>query len=111
MIDLQAPSPATTLTALNETPVSQHVMTLFQQAKEPFSPSNLALVNLMLWAAENHYQDWHLGQQEAGAVVAAQEANPQAVHANLEDERMLEAQTLQQAAAVLVSRVAEMFPA
>jgi len=109
MTTQKAPSHATIMTALNAMPVSRHVQKLFKQEKAPFSSDHLALINLMEWAAENHYQDWHLGQQELGALIGAAQIDPQAVHDNLTDERILQAQNLAKASAVLVSRVGELF--
>lgn len=70
-------------------------------------PSKLVMVQLMGWASDNHYSNQLLGEMEYGAVVRAADNNPRALYANLADDRMMEAKTLSQASAVLVSCLAE----
>ena len=90
--------------ALNETPLSQHLISLGL----PLDPQNLVILDLVHWATENHWANKLLGEMEAGAAGRAAAADPEATYENLADDRMLEAKTLDEASAVLVSKMQEL---
>lgn len=108
MIDQQQYS--TKIQALNETELSQHVKTLMRQKGIAPNLNNLILWELLNWMVENHYQNQIQGEMEAGAVAGAAHENPQATYNNLaDDQRLMQAQTLEQAAAVMAATMAWMF--
>lgn len=97
---LQSKPRATNATVLNATPLSVHVMTLFEQAKTKPVPG-LVLVALLWWAAENHPE---LAEVEAIAAAAEADelADPKATYERLATEELLATSTLEQAARMLV---------
>lgn len=107
MIDQPLHSLPTTVTELNKLPLSQHILTLFEQENE--SPEcTLVVVSLLLWATEHQYQDWQKGEMEVGAAIRASQNDPQATYWNLADERMMDATTLAEAAAVMASVMSDL---
>lgn len=105
MTDLNPQSLQMTVQALNETPLSLHLEILLRQEKATIHPDSLMLFNLMDWAAKNHYPNQMQGDLEAGAVAMAEADDPEAVQSNLADDRMLQAETLKEAAELLVGRL------
>jgi hypothetical protein len=101
------PSLPTAATTLNATPLSQNVAALLQAAKAPMD-NPLVLVNLLQWAVENHYSAPSQGEMELGAAVRAARDDPEAVYEALADPRLETATSLEQAAAVLVSRMSDL---
>jgi hypothetical protein len=63
------------------------------------------ILSLFEWAVENHYSNQLTGEMEFGAAVAGEQENPEAVYNNLTDDRMLQAESLEEAASVLVACV------
>lgn len=108
MTDPAPKSQSATVQALNATPLSRHVEALLRVEQAPVEPNSLVLLSLLEWAQANHYRSPTVGQMELGATARAAQDDPEAVYENLADPRMLQARTLEQASAVLVSRLSDL---
>jgi hypothetical protein len=93
--------------ALNSTLLSQHVALLMKNEKA-IQDAPLILVSLLVWAAEHTYADYSLGEYEVGEAIRATEVDPQALYDNLADDRMMNSQSLEDAAEVLASRMSDL---
>jgi hypothetical protein len=94
---------------LNESAIALHLLSLglppTPGATEP-GPDLVALDLMERWAA-NYAANGLEAEVELGAAVSAAAQDPVAVHNNLTDDRMLEATSLEQAAALLATRLNE----
>ena len=108
MTDHNPKSLQTTVTALNATMLSQHLASLMRKEGVTPAPESLILSELMQWSAQHHYLNPIVGEMEAGAVAGAANEHPEETYNNLADNRMLEATTLDEAAAVLSSVLTEL---
>ena len=113
MIDHNRTALHKTATALNATPLSQHVLALFKQEKQ--SPEDgMALVALLVWAQENMQDklDYHWMELVTGNVAQLEASDPQGLYETLEDSGpILDAETLEEAAMCLLRNLADYFPA
>ena len=96
--------------SLNATPLSLNVAKLLREAKREVPTHNLVLTALMEYQTEQ-YQSPVTAEMELGAVVNAERADPAAVYANLADPRLETATSIEDAGAILASRLDEILPA
>jgi hypothetical protein len=95
---------------LNETSQSQHVLTLFRKVKAP-QETELILASLLFWAQTNLTDlDWNWMEQVTGAAAQALDKNPQALYRNLESPRLMDAESLEEAAMICLEQVADQIP-
>jgi hypothetical protein len=103
-------SPALNATLLNATPLSLHVLTLFQSAKVTPQPG-LLLASLALWATETQPLLPAWAQAVEQAVARAESLAPAAAYEALATPSLLGATTLVEAADLLLARLADLIPA
>jgi hypothetical protein len=94
---------------LNKTKVSRHLQALLRSSSLLPARGELAVMALLAWAVDNHYQDAFLGQLELASLASSARRSPRAVYAALADDRMLDADSLSLAAEVLASRLSDLF--
>lgn len=98
-------SQPTTLASLNRTPLSAHVRTLFDKQKAT-PAQGLLLTALVWWQAENPGERDATWLREAAiALDAAAASEPARVYEFLADDSLLQTQTLQEAADLLLPQV------
>ncbi len=101
-----------TTATLNETPLSQHVMTLMKKAHVTPQPG-LLLTSLLFWATDNLEVDPLWAEDATGQAALAEQQDPEALYANLKDAEtpILEAETLVEAARALLRLMGDLIPA
>lgn len=98
----------TLIGALNKTALSQHITSLFRQEKAALE-AGLVLGSLIMWAQKSLDElDYHWMERVAGWVAMQEmQGNPQSLYADLAVPGMEEAQTLQEAAMLALSNLAD----
>lgn len=109
MTDLSYREQQAIVKELNATPLSQHLENLLRKEGAEILQDSLMVVNLLAWAAENHFTNKLVGEEVLGAAGVAEERNPEAVYDNLTDEMddMMEATSLEEASMKLVRNLLE----
>lgn len=108
---VQPPPPsATPTTPQNATPLSQHVLTLFQKAQVQPLPG-LLLASLAWWAKDNLDVPAPWAQALEQALALAEDRDPAAAYAAMETPAILDAETLKEAGLALLRRLVDLIPA
>jgi hypothetical protein len=94
---------------LNQSTLSVHLDAMLRSRGDLPKRGQLTIMALLAWVVEHHYQDSFLGQLELAALVDLARRAPNAAYSCLADDRMLEANSLEEAAEVLVSRLSDLF--
>jgi hypothetical protein len=101
------PSPSTPAQSLNSTSLSKHVRTLFERANQTPAPG-LILVALIQWLKDNPGgRDPAWVEAVLDAAVAGEAESPEALYQNLSDPSMEQAESLEEAAAILMGLARE----
>ena len=108
MTDQTQTSHQTTVTRLNETPLSQHLASLMKQVE--LWPEKLLILHLLEWALENLAADPHWSQAVDAAAVLVSESDPEALYQNLASPQLESATTLEQAGLAILSNVVDLIP-
>ena len=107
MTDLSYKDQQAIVKELNATPLSLHLESLLRAEQAEIQPDSLMVVNLLAWAAANHFPNKLVGEETSGAANLAERNDPEAVYDNLTDDRMLQATRLEDASRFLATRLTE----
>lgn len=110
MTDLQPLSRQALIEHLNSTPQNSNLLRLMRQAKVPHAWNNLATTTVLLWAMENLQLTPAWAQAVERAVLVADADDPAQATENLAEAGAESAQTLEQAAMLLLKVVADLVP-
>lgn len=111
MTDQTLKSRLTTVANLNETPLSLHLLDLLKKEKAEVYPDALIARLALDWAMENRAGNPHWAQAVTDAAGLAEQEDPAALYAALEQsDGLMEAGTMQEVAKAMIANFLDLMP-